>query len=62
MKYAACMVADQTFVYWADGWWTTEPSEARLYAFWSTAEHVPFADWVEEVPDEAEFRAGEPTW
>lgn len=64
MKYAVAAVADQTWTYLCeDGSYTTKHPEAKLFDEEAAALAAKSEDgWVEEVPDEAEFRSREDTW
>lgn len=73
MKYAICGTMDQTIGYWAgeDLGWTTKhpdvflfddraPAEVELTSQKETPEDG--SAWIEEVHDEAAFRARPDTW
>jgi hypothetical protein len=69
MKYAICTGADQTLVYLGpNGRFTVKHGEALLFDTRKEAESAakaadPYDDKViEEVEDEAEFRARPDTW
>lgn len=66
MKYAVGAVLDQTFGYWnGEDSWTTDHVKARLYDSRYEAEQVLNrlnGDFIDEVSNEAEFKAREPTW
>lgn len=69
MKHALCTQLDQTFGYITpDGSVTTRPCEAALFDTPEAARTAMVSDgvdpseWVEDVPDEAGFRARQPTW
>lgn len=68
-KYAVLSGADQTIVYLStNGRWTVSHVEAALFDSREEAEHAgkkadPYDDkTIEEVEDEAEFRARPNTW
>jgi hypothetical protein len=66
MKFAVGCVLDQTIGYWnGSGEWATKHPEVKLYDTREEAERLKtllIGDFIEEVPDEAEFRAREDTW
>jgi hypothetical protein len=66
VQFAVYTVLDQTIGYiTGDGSVTTRPAEAQLFQTREGAEEVTKGEedsGVEEVPDEAVFRARRPTW